>query len=57
MIAILKQGESKKNMLKLLEELRKSRKRKSINIRKYCGVIKLKEDALAIQKRMRDEWN
>ena len=23
---------------------------------KYCGSIKLKEDPLAIQKRMRDEW-
>lgn len=23
---------------------------------KYCGIIKLKEDPMAIQKQMRDEW-
>ena len=23
---------------------------------KYCGVIKLKDDPLVIQKKMRDEW-
>lgn len=57
MVAILKQGENKKNMLKLLEELLKNRKRKGVNVRKYCGTIKLKEDALSIQKKLRDEWN
>lgn len=25
--------------------------------KKFCGVIKLKEDALTIQKRLRDEWD
>lgn len=57
MVAILKQGESKKNMRKLLEELSKNRKRKTVDVHKYCGTIKLKEDALAIQKKMRDEWD
>ena len=27
-----------------------------IDAKKYCGVISLKEDALQIQKEMRDEW-
>jgi hypothetical protein len=50
MVAVLKQGDNKKNMLKLLDELLKRRKRKGVNVRKYCGTIKLKEDALTIQK-------
>ena len=31
-------------------------KKSGVDTRKYCGVIKLKEDAMKIQKRMRDEW-
>lgn len=27
-----------------------------INVMKYCGTISLKEDALEIQNKMRDEW-
>lgn len=27
------------------------------NFKKYVGVLKLKEDPLEIQKRMRDEWD
>jgi hypothetical protein len=30
--------------------------RKKLDAKKYCGVIKLKEDPLVIQKRLRDEW-
>ncbi len=29
---------------------------KGANTLKYCGVLKFKEDPLAIQKRLRDEW-
>ena len=29
---------------------------KGVNTLKYCGVIKLNEDPLIIQKRLRDEW-
>lgn len=29
---------------------------KRLNAKKYVGVLKLKEDPLEIQKRMRDEW-
>lgn len=57
MVTVLKQGENKKNMRKLLEDLRKNKERKGINAQKYCGTIKLKEDALSIQKRIRDEWH
>ncbi len=29
---------------------------KGVDTKKYCGTLKLKEDPLAIQKRLRDEW-
>jgi hypothetical protein len=29
---------------------------KGVNTLKYCGVLKLKEDPLVIQKKLRDEW-
>jgi len=29
---------------------------KVVDTRKFCGVLKLKEDPLTIQKRLRDEW-
>ena len=29
---------------------------KGVDTLKYCGVLKLKEDPLTIQKKLRDEW-
>lgn len=29
---------------------------KGVDTLKYCGILKLKEDPLAIQKKLRDEW-
>lgn len=34
----------------------KSDVEKGVDTKKFCGVIKLKEDALTIQKKLRDEW-
>jgi len=31
-------------------------KAKGVNALKYCGKIKLKEDPLLIQKKLRNEW-
>lgn len=31
-------------------------KKGKIDLMAYCGILKLKEDPLAIQKRLRDEW-
>jgi hypothetical protein len=53
MILVLKKGASKKEMDELSKKLTVS---KGVDTKKYCGVIKLKEDPLAIQKKMRDEW-
>ncbi len=32
-------------------------KNKAFNAHKYCGIIKLKEDPLELQKKWRNEWN
>ena len=29
---------------------------KVVDTKKFCGILKLKEDPLAIQKKLRDEW-
>ncbi|MBB1287169.1 hypothetical protein HRH25_22520 [Flavisolibacter sp. BT320] len=29
---------------------------RGVDTKKFCGVLKLKEDPMAIQKRLRDEW-
>jgi len=29
---------------------------KGVDTKKYCGVLKLKDDPLAFQKKRRDEW-
>jgi len=53
MVTVIKKGADKKEMDKALSEVKS---RKKFDASKYCGVLDLKEDALAIQKRMRDEW-
>ena len=53
MVLVLKKGASKREMQSIAKKLQKNI---GVNTRKYCGIIKLKEDPLSIQKQMRDEW-
>ncbi len=53
MVMVLKSGATKREMASIN---RKLASRKSVNMLKFCGVIRLKEDPLAIQKRLRNEW-
>lgn len=53
MVLVLKKGASKKDMENITAKLQPS---KGVDTRKYCGTVKLKEDPLVIQKRIRDEW-
>jgi len=53
MTFILKKGTTKKQMELLTKKLSQS---KGVDTKKYCGTINLKEDALTIQKQMRNEW-
>jgi len=60
MVIVIKRGMTKKQIDMQLAKLRAGRgmrKKRSIpDIRQFVGTIKLKEDPLVIQKRMRDEW-
>ena len=53
MVTVIKKGSDKK---KASQQIKKALKTKGVDTHKYCGVIKLKEDPLIIQKRMWDEW-
>ena len=53
MVTIIKKGSDKKEIEKALSKVKS---KKQFDAYKYCGTLKLKEDALAIQKRMRNEW-
>lgn len=54
MVMVLKKGATKKQIDDLSKKLFK--KTTGVNTKKFCGVIKLKEDPLTIQKQMRNEW-
>ena len=53
MVIVIEQGTTKEKLEMLLKKLKI---KKGINTKKYCGVIKLKEDPLEIQKQVRSEW-
>ncbi|MFT6865486.1 MAG: hypothetical protein ACJA08_000307 [Cyclobacteriaceae bacterium] len=53
MITVIKKGVDLKLPNKEMEIALKT---KVVNTYKYCGLIKLKDDPLVVQKRMRDEW-
>jgi len=56
MVTVLKQGATKRSIKKILEQLKKDLKPKGVDVYKYLGKIKLKKDALIIQKELRNEW-
>jgi hypothetical protein len=56
MVTIIKRGSTKKEIREKLKRL----KRENLNIidlEKYCGTIKLKENPLRLQKQWRNEWD
>jgi hypothetical protein len=56
MVKILKKGASKKSFQTIMESISTVSKSKGVEVYKYVGKIRLKEDALSIQKQLRDEW-
>ena len=54
-MVVIKKGASKKSIEASLKKLMSKRKQ-GFDAYKYWGTLKLKEDALEIQKRLRDEW-
>ncbi len=55
MVLVLKKGATPKEIAALREKI-KGLGGKRADTKKFCGVLKLKEDPLLIQKKMRDEW-
>lgn len=53
MVLVLKDS---KDIKKVKEELANRQTKKKFDAKKFCGVLKVDEDALVIQKRLRDEW-
>lgn len=53
MVTVIKKGSNK---ISSSREFENALHTKGVDTRKYCGIIKLKEDPLIIQRRMRDEW-
>lgn len=57
MVTVIKKGISKEEVQKILSDSGSNTSvSKSFNAKKYCGKVKFKQDALDIQKRLRDEW-
>jgi hypothetical protein len=53
MVVVIKKGSTKEFIKKALLKIKRKR---VLNAYKHFGVIKLTEDPLVIQKKMRDEW-
>lgn len=53
MVTIIKKGADKLTIKKALEKIKN---KKGLDAKKHCGVLNIDEDALEIQKRLRDEW-
>ena len=53
MVTVIKKSSGEKEASIQLE---KALRTKGVDTHKYCGIIKLIEDPMAIQKKMRNEW-
>jgi len=56
MVLILKKGATKKDIEAIEKTLYKQNAALGFNAKKYNGVLKLEEDPLVIQSKLRDEW-
>lgn len=56
MVTVLKSGATKSSIQTILKKLGAQRSKKGFEAHKFCGVLKINEDALTIQRRLRDEW-
>ena len=57
MVTTIKRGATKAEIESAFEQLaNRPGKNKGFDAHKFCGTVKFNEDALEIQKRLRDEW-
>jgi hypothetical protein len=54
MVTTIKKGSSRAKIIKMLKQ--HSLKKTYVDIEKYCGILKLNEDPMKLQKQWRDEW-
>jgi len=54
MVLILKNNKDIKKLKALLAD---RQTKKGFDAKKFCGVLKVDEDPLVIQQRLRDEWS
>ncbi|RKQ51078.1 hypothetical protein BXY85_2100 [Roseivirga pacifica] len=55
MIRDIKKGDKKERLDNILQEMAKADK-KGFDASKYSGTLKLEEDPVAYQNKLRDEW-
>jgi hypothetical protein len=56
MVTVIKSGASKEDIDRILESHSNKKGKKGIDVKKYCGILDLKEDPLELQKKWRNEW-
>ncbi len=56
MVTIIKKTTKKREAKKLLENVKPLKTDKIFNASEFCGKVKFAEDAMSIQKRLRNEW-
>jgi uncharacterized protein (UPF0335 family) len=56
MVLVLKKGASKEEIAELERKLYQKTASSGFDAKKYNGVLNLNEDAMDIQKRLRNEW-
>ena len=56
MTTIIKEMLGKKKVNKILKHPAANKQRKSLDAKKYFGILKLKEDPVKIQRKLRNEW-
>ena len=56
MVTVIHKGTPKETIKQLLSKRQKKKSPKSVDVKKYCGLIQLKEDPVSLQKQWRNEW-
>lgn len=56
MIITLKQGSTQKLINEMMQKFFRKKKTRGIDASKYCGVLKMEEDALTVQHKLRNDW-
>ena len=56
MVLVLKKGATKDEIAELEKQLYRGKTAAGFNAAKYNGVLKLQQDPMEIQKKLRDEW-